>query len=158
MKKFFLLFVVAFCLLLPTSAYAKAHKKPTKSLSLYKDVTTKKVDAESYEGISFVKKYGGWNKLTKSGKLYPNKHMTRRDFLICLHNLYGGIVTATMEDLLEANEKITSKFVCDRLASLSKSLGYQITWSGYPTKMKRKDVARYIKIFATYNPKLMPRK
>ena len=146
-----LLLLVVFVLsLAPMTTFAGPRVLP------YKDVV--RIDKQSSEAISFVKRHNGWKGLIKKGRFRPNKYMTRREFLVCLHNLYGEIVTADMSDVLLANKPVTSEFVCERLAKLSKPLGFPITWSGYKKKMKRKEVARYIMIFATFNPSLMPRK
>lgn len=150
-KILFLLLLAIMMVLAPMTVFAKGSKNP------YKDVTRKKVDSQSYDAISYIKRFDGWRGLLKKGKFYPNKYMTRREFLIVLHNLYGDKVTVTMADLREANSKITSKFVCDRMVTLSKALGYPIKWAGTKAKMKRKDVARYIKIFATYNKAFTPK-
>lgn len=148
-KKALLLMVVLMLLAMPMTAFAK---------NPYKDVTRKKVDSQSYTAISYIKKYDGWRGIAKKGKLRPNKAITRREFLIVLHNLYGNKVTATMADVLSANSKITSKFACDRMVALSKVLKYPITWNGTKAKLKRKDAARYIYIFATFNSAFTPKK
>ena len=84
--------------------------------------------------------------------------MTRREFLIVLHNLYGDAVSANIGDVVAANAKVTSEFVCNRFVALSQALNFKIKWSGYKNKMTRKDVARYIVLFASYNAALAPRK
>lgn len=124
----------------------------------YKDVTRKKVDAQSYTAISYIKRFDGWRGIAKKNKLSPNKYMTRREFLIVLHNLYGDKVTASMADVRSANSKITSKYACDRMVALSKTLKYPLRWGGTKTKLKRKDAARYVYIFATFNSALAPKK
>ena len=149
---FLFVLLVALTLLASGSVYAKGTKDP------YKDVTHKKVDAQSYKAIAYIKQYNGWRGLVTKGKLSPNKAMTRREFLVVLHNLYGDKVTVTMADVRGANGKITSKYVCDRMVALSKVLKYPIKWGGTNAKMKRKDVARYIYIFATYNKAFTPKK
>lgn len=124
----------------------------------YKDVTRKKVDAQSFTAISYIKRFDGWRGIVKKGKFYPNKTMTRREYLIVLHNLYGNKITVTIADLRGANDKVTSKFVCDRMVALARKLNYPIKWNGTKAKMKRKDVARYIYTFATFNSALKPLK
>ena len=148
-KKCVFLLLVVMILAMPMTVFAKAP---------YKDVTRKKVDAQSYTAIAYIKKYNGWSGIASKGKLYPNKAITRRQFLIVLHNLYGNKVTATMDDVRHANDKITSKFACDRMVALSKVLGYPIKWNGTKVTLKRKDAARYIYIFATFNKALAPKK
>lgn len=148
-KGLFLLFIMIMVMLAPTTVFAK---------NPYKDVTKKKVDKESYKAIVYLKEHGGWNGIAKKGKLSPNKYVTRRDYLIILHNLYGDKVTATMADLRAANQKVTSKFACDRMVLLAKKLNYPIKWNGNKSKLRRKDVARYIYIFATFNKALTPKK
>ena len=146
------LFVVVMLLALAPATVFAGTKNP------YKDVTRKKVDAQSYKTIVYIKEHGGWRGIAKKNKLYPNKAVTRRDYLIILHNLYGDKVTATMADLRGANDKVTSKFACDRMVVLAKKLNYPIKWNGNKSKLKRKDVARYIYIFATFNSALAPKK
>ena len=52
------------------------------------------------------------------------------------------------DDMQSANNGINSKFVCDRMIILSIVLGYPIKeWQGTGMIMRRKDLARYIKIF-----------
>ena len=52
------------------------------------------------------------------------------------------------DDMQNANTGINSKFVCDRMIVLSIVLGYPIKeWKGTNMIMRRKDLARYIKIF-----------
>lgn len=145
-----MLLVVVILTMMPMQVFAGGNP--------YRDVTTRKVDTNSYSAIVYVKDYNGWKGLTKKGKLYPNRYMTRREFLKVLHNLYGDKVPATIIDVLCANGKITASYVCNKLAELSKVLGYPIKWNGTSMKMRRTDVARYIKIFATYNSALKPRK
>lgn len=151
MKKIFatLLLVVMILSVAPMSAFAKGAK-------VYKDVTLSKVDRQSYDAIAYVKKFGGWKSLIKKNKFKPNKFMTRREFLVVLHNLYGRKVTAEIDDIIHANSVVTSNYCCQKMVALSKNLGYEITWNGYKAKMRRKDVARYIKIFATFHQKLAP--
>ena len=83
MRRFFiLLFVVAMIVaVMPMTALAKGKKK---AKGPYRDVTTKTVDAKSYEGICHVKAEGGWRGIAKNGKLYPNKIVTRREFVMVL--------------------------------------------------------------------------
>ena len=150
-KSAFLLTFAMFVLLMMPMAVSAKSSNP------YKDVTLRTVDKQSFTAISYVKKLNGWKGLITKGKLSPNKYMTRREFLIVLHNLYGSKVAVTMADVRGANNRITSKFVCDRMVVLSKALKYPIRWTGTKAKMKRKDVARYIYIFATFNSALKPK-
>ena len=150
-KQVFMLLFVVMLLAMPMTVFAA--KGP------YKDVTRKKVDAQSIQAISYVKKnYNGWKGLIKNGKFYPNKYMTRREFLIVQHNMYKDKVTVNIADVRYANSEITSKFFCDRMVVLSKALGYPIRWNGTKVKLRRKDAARYFYIFATFNKALAPKK
>lgn len=123
----------------------------------YKDVTRKTVDSDSYNAISYVKSHKGFRDIAGT-KFYPNRKVTRREFILILHNMYGDKMTCTMDDLRYASRTITSKFACDRMVALSKKLGYPIKWAGNSQTLRRKDVARYVKIFATFNKRLAPRK
>ena len=153
-----LIVIVLVVALIPTFAYAKGRKIGKTTSRIYKDVTSRTVDAESCAGIQFVKEHGGWNGLIRRGRFFPNLYMTRKEFLIALHNLYGGRVYANIEDIILSDQIVTSDFCCQRMVAMSEGLGYKIAWNGKNVRLRRKDVARYIKIFATYNPKLMPRK
>lgn len=135
-------------MMLPMTVMAKA-KNP------YKDVTRKKVDALSYQAIVFVKDHGGWKGISRKGRLKPNKFITRRELVTILDNLYPNRVPVTIDDF-RSKRKVTSKEVCDLMVIVAANLGYKIKWTGNATKMRRKDLARYIRIFATYNPALMP--
>ena len=153
MKKRIIGFVLMMILVTTFSTIAFAGSK-----NPYKDVTRKKVDAQSFTAISYIKRFDGWRGIAKKGKFYPNKTMTRREYLMVLHNLYGNKITVTIADVRGANDKVTSKFVCDRMVALSKVLKYPIKWDGNKTKLKRKDVARYIYTFATFNSAFVPKK
>ena len=142
--------LVVATMMLPTVAFAKGHIP-------YKDVTRRKVDAKSYTAIVFVKEHHGWVDIARKGRLKPNKTLTYQDLITVLDDLYPGKLPVSMDDLRNWRKKADSVVVCNKLAELSAALGYKISWSGVKSsKMKRKDLARYIMIFATYNPALMP--
>ena len=145
-----LLAVLTF-MLMPATAFAKSNNP-------YKDVTHKTVDATSYDAIVYIKQHHGWSGIARKGRLHPNRTITRRQFLMILHNLYGDKVTAGIWDVRAANSKITINWACQRMVELAKALGLTITWNGANTVMKIKDAARYIRIFATYNPAFTPKR
>lgn len=150
-----LLLVVCLAMsLMPMMAMAKGKKSGV----VYKDVTLKKVDAQSYAAIEYVKAHGGWSGIAHKGKLRPNKAVTRQEMLRVLDNMYPDKVPVSIIDFRLWYKKVTSQEVCDKMVELSAALGYKIQWTGNTAKMKRKDLARYIKIFATYNAKLAPLK
>ena len=151
-RKGFATVVFVFLFVMMISVAAMAAKDP------YKDVTKKKVDVQSYNAICYVKQHSGWRGISKKGKLRPNKFITRREFMVILYNFYGDRVPATVLDVKSANTGISSQFVCTKCVELSKILGYPIKWKGTNQRMTRKDVARYVKIFATYNAKFAPRR
>ena len=153
MKKFLALMLVVVFVFSLSSVTAFAGPRV---INPYKDL--KKTDKTSIEANKKKKKYNGWKGIAKKNKFKPNKFMTRREFLVTLHNLYGRKVTAGIDDIIHANDVVTSDFCCKKMAALSKGLGYEISWNGYKAKMRRKDVARYIKIFATFHKKLTPHK
>ena len=153
MKKLVSLLLVVVFVLTLTSAEVLAASDP------YSDVTNRSVDNSSYNAIAYVKQHHGWDGgIIKKKKFYPNKYMTRREFMLALYNLYGDKVPATVSDVIYANTVVTSAFVCSKCVALSSVLKYPIKWSGNSSKMKRKDVARYLKIFATYNSAFKPRR
>ena len=150
-----LVVLVVIAATMPAVAFAKGGRQQQR---IYKDVTTSKVDKDSYDAIVFIAQHNGWYGLIRRGRLYPNQYMTRREFFTVLCNLYGNIVPAICEDVVLANSITTSDYCCKKMAALSVALGYEITWDGYNDRMRRKDVARYIKKFAYFNPSLMPRR
>ncbi|MBQ3433250.1 hypothetical protein IJG22_03080 [Candidatus Saccharibacteria bacterium] len=149
MKKIFSIIVLLVVIMMPMTALAK---------NPYKDVNAKTVDAKGIESIAYIKKHSGWKAIVKNGKLNPNRIMTRREFLIVLHNLYGSAVTVTVADLKAANKKLTSAYACNRMVDLSKVLKYPIKWTGTKDKLTRAGAARYIHVFATFNAALAPKK
>lgn len=150
---FFTVIVVMLTLAMPASVFAaKKSKRP------YKDVTLKTVDKSSYTAIKYVKKYKGWQGLVKNGRLYPNRYMTKHELYVVLHNLYGTKVPASVVTACKGKKvKMSTQFVRDQLITLGKSLGLQIKWGGNSYVMRRKDVARQIKIFAEYDSAFTPR-
>ena len=153
MKKILSLLLVVIVVLTMAPAQVLAASNP------YKDVTKRSVDEGSYTAIVYVKRHHGWSGgIIKKKRFFPNKYMTRQEFMLALYNLYGEKVPATVSDVIYANTVVTSAFVCSKCVALSSVLKYPIKWSGNGMKMKRKDVARYLKIFATYNSAFKPRK
>lgn len=153
MKKLVSLLLVVIVILTIAPAQVLAASNP------YNDVTKRSVDDGSYTAIAYVKQHHGWDGgLIKKRRFYPNKYMTRREFILALYNLYGDKIPVTVSDVINANTIVTSSYVCSKCVALSKILKYTIKWTGNGMKMKRKDVARYLKIFATYNSAFKPRK
>ena len=148
-KKLFITVVMVLTLMVSTVAMAA---------NPYKDVTRKRIDAQSYDAIVYVKQHNGWRGIARKGKLYPNRFITRREFLVILYNFYGKKVPADILDVKSANTGVNSRFCCNKMVQISKVLGYPIKWVGTSQRMTRKDVARYVKIFATFNPKLAPQR
>lgn len=154
MKKVGRVFMLAFvfCMLLSVSVLAGRVKNP------YKDVTGKKVDKQSFSAIVYVKQHGGWRGIAKKGKLKPDKVLTRAELITVLDNLYPGKVPVTINDIRRSERRVTSKEVCSLMVKVATNLNYKISWAGNSTVMRRKDLARYIKIFASYNTALAPLK
>lgn len=117
----------------------------------YKDVTTKTIDKASIKSIRYVKKAGGFKGVIKGKKFYPNKKMTRRQYLMVLDNLYPGKVEVTMNDLKKANKSVTEKYVTSKMVKVAKNFGMTITWEGGKKKLSRASVANYIKSFAEFD-------
>ncbi len=151
MKKLLsVLLVVVFLVVTPANVFAA---------NPFKDVTKSSVDSASYSAIVYVKAHKGWNGLTSKGKVKPNAYMKRWEFIKMLYYMYGEkFVPSSIWDSINANMTCDSKYVINKYVELSKKLGYPIKWSGNSTKMKRKDVARYAKIFGTYHKKLAPKR
>ena len=117
----------------------------------YKDVTTKKIDKKSIKSIRYIKKAGGYKGVIKGKKFYPNKKMTRRQYLMVLDNLYPGKVTVTMNDLKKANKPVTEKYVTSKMVKVAKKFGMTITWKGGKKKLSRASVSNYIVSFAKFD-------
>lgn len=149
-RVFVLLVVLAFALM-PMTAFAKSRNP-------YKDVNRRTVDAKSLNAIIFVEYYDGWRGIAKGRRLHPNRNITRRQFLVALHNMWKEKVKADILDVRNANSNISFDWGCQRMVILGKALGLDITWNGPKKKMKIKDAARYIKIFATFDARFAPHK
>ena len=117
----------------------------------YKDVNKKTIDAKSIRSIKLIKKAGGFKGVFDGKKFYPNKKMTRRQYLMVLDNLYPGKVEVTMNDLKKANKSVTEKYVTSKMVKVAKEFGMTISWKGGKKKLSRASVANYIKSFAEFD-------
>ena len=123
----------------------------------FKDVSRTRLSADDYAAIAYIDTYRGWRGLTRRNRLYPYRFMTRLEVVRLLRNLYPDDVMITKDDRYYGKQFITSQWLCARLSELAEELGCPIEWYGYPnTRMRRKDVARYIKIFAGFDPAFEP--
>ncbi|MBR2725521.1 hypothetical protein IKF28_03525 [Candidatus Saccharibacteria bacterium] len=118
----------------------------------YKDVNRENIDAKSIKSIKFIKKHGGFKGVFTGKKFYPNKKMTRRQYLLVLNNLYPGKVKITMNDLRKANKPVTEKYVTSKMVKLAADgYGMKITWKGGKKKLSRASVCNYIRSFAKFD-------
>lgn len=120
----------------------------SKKTSMYKDVTKKKVGSKSYKAVKYLKAHGAFSGVVKGKKFYPNKKITKKQYLRILRNLYGN---AAPKDA-KASGYVTEKYALNKLVQVAKNLGISITWKGRSNRLTRVDVARYIKIFIDFDP------
>ena len=118
----------------------------------YKDVNRKTIDKHSIQSIKKIERAGGFKGVFRGKKFYPNKKMTRRQYLMVLDNLYPGKVTVTMNDLKKANKPVTKTYVTRKMIGVAKNYGMTITWKGGKKKLSRASVANYIISFAEFDP------
>ncbi|MBO7718168.1 hypothetical protein J6S37_01585 [Candidatus Saccharibacteria bacterium] len=150
MKKMLVTFVMVLSVLFSVTTPAFAG-------SGYTDVTKAKVGESAYKAITYIKKYGGWKDVANGKKFYPNRKITRREFLTVLGNLYGDQrVPANFQDVRYANKTITAEWACKRMVAQAKVLGLTITWKGGNTVLTRKSAAQYMTVFCKFDPALKP--
>ena len=159
---------------LTTQASTATSTTTGKAKNPYPDVTAKTVGKYAYNSIKFVKAHGGYkgviagtryvrqpNGLYKkvTGKFYPKKTVTKREFIYVLSNLYGSKkVSVSADDMKNANKPATEKWAKVKMVATAKKLGYPIKWGGgSSTKLTRASAANYLYVFATCNAKLMPK-
>ena len=119
----------------------------------YKDVTRKQIDKKSIRSIRYLKKAGAFKGVIKGKKFYPNKKMTRRQYLKILKNLYPGRVPVTKADKKKAKKKVTEYYVTHKMVKVAESYGITIKWDGSKKKkLSRASVANYVKSFAEFDP------
>ncbi|MBR3052232.1 hypothetical protein IKG60_01250 [Candidatus Saccharibacteria bacterium] len=150
MKKFVCAILVAVMMtMLAIPAYA----------ATYSDVTPSKLGTKNYDAIMYIESFKGWKGLAKNGKLYPNKYITRQQFLQVLYNLYRKKVPADIFDVVHGNYIVTEYYLTQKCVELAKALKHNISWAGdKKKKMMRKDVARLLEIFCKHNSKFVPKK
>ena len=152
---------------------AKTVTTAGKAKNPYPDVTVKTVGKYAYNAIKFVKAHGGYkgvvsgtkyvkqkNGLYKkvTGKFYPKKTVTKREFVYVLANLYGNKkVSVSTDDMKNANKPATEKWARAKMVATAKKLGYPIKWGGgKSTKLTRASAANYLYVFGNFNKKLTP--
>ena len=107
MKKFtnFVVLMLAIVLIVgsvPVEASALSKKKASKAP--YTDVTVKKVGKDTYGAVKYLKQHGAFKGVIKGKKFYPNKVITRQEFILMLANLYGDdVVPVTAADIRYKN-------------------------------------------------------
>ena len=138
---------------------ANAGMTAGKSADPYTDVTLKKVDKDTYNAVKFLKSHKAFKNVISGSKFYPNKKITRRQFLLVLQNLYGNKVPVTYTDLKNMNKSITAKYACDKMVAIAKKCGVKITWNGSKSViLTRGGAAVYIKIFVDFTKSWLPLK
>lgn len=124
----------------------------------YKDVTVKKVGKANYKAIVYVKEHKGYKDVISGKKFYPNKKITRWEFLTMLGNFYGDKkVPVSMKDIRNANKKVTSKWACNKMVEVAEyGFGMSISWEGGNNTLTRASASRYLKIFADFDEAFKP--
>lgn len=149
------IFVIALVMaLLPLNAFAASSSKP------YKDVSQKTVGKNAYTAIKYVKAHEGYIGFVKGKKFYPNKAITRRQFIVMLKNFYGEKkVPVGIWDVIYANKKATPKWATAKMVDVAKKFGMDITWNNNSSKkMSRALASRYLYVFASFDSAFKPRK
>ena len=133
-----------------TKSSKKSSSTSTKKFSMYKDVTKKKVGSKAYSAIKYLKKHGAFSGVFKGKKFYPKKKITKKQYLKVPRNLYGK--NAPKDSIKKAKGYVTEKYALKKLVEVAKNIGISITWNGGSRKLTRAEIARYIKIFADFDP------
>lgn len=139
--------------LVPVTALSKKVAKAP-----YKDVTTKKVGAYTVEAVSYLKTHGAFRGVIKGNRFYPNKVVTRQEFILMLANLYGDdIVPVTAADIRYKNT--STNVEGHRLVRLTKELGNPVSWpiSRTTPKFTRKLAVEMIYNFTQLDEAFLPR-
>lgn len=118
--------------------------------TMYKDVTKKKVGSKAYSAIKYLKKHKAFSGVFKGSKFYPKKKVTKKQYLKVLRNLYGK--NAPSDSISKAKGYVTEKYALKKLVQVAKNIGISIKWNGRNRKLTRAEIARYIKIFADFDP------
>lgn len=130
----------------PVTAYAKVtYASSSKANSSKQKKSVKKNKSERYfsdvksktkyrEDIEWLAKHGAFKGIAKKGKKFkPNAVITRRQFCTILDNLYGDKIDLTISS---PKAKVTQKFLTDTLTTVSKQLGYKVSWNGGSPKSR----------------------
>ena len=156
-KRFVKFAILTICLVMlvgsvPVSAVARPNKSP------YSDVTVKKVGRETYDAVNYLKTYGAFRGIVKGKKFYPNKVVTRKEFILMLANLYGDdVVPVTAKDFRYT--KTSTNVEGHRLIRLTKNLGNPVSWPVSKTtpRFTRALAARMIYQFIQLDKAFLPR-
>lgn len=122
--------------------------KTTNKKAMYKDVTKKKVGIKNFNAVKYLKAHGAFSGVVKGKRFYPNKRITKKQYLRILRNCYGN---AAPKDA-KASGYVTEKYALTKLVQVAKNLGIRIRWKGRANRLTRVEAARYIKIFIDFDP------
>ena len=151
---------VAFCP--PIQAQAKVtyeNSSDSKSSTKKKSERYFSDVSKSYEyraQIEWLAKKGAYKGIAKKGKKFkPEAVLTRKQLGMILDNLYGDRINITIKD---PKKKVTQKYATKMLTSVSKQLGYTVTWSGGAPKAQvtRAKFSYYLRSMIKYDKKLEP--
>lgn len=111
-----------------TPAYAKSSSTSSR---YFKDVTKK---TKHYKQVEWMAKNGGLKGIASKGKNFkPGRVTDEGTFVKMLQNLYGSRISISTKT---PSKLLTQKFATTTLTSVSKQLGYRVTWSGGAPKGK----------------------
>ena len=130
-------------------------KKVTKAP--YTDVTVKKVGADTYEAVQYLKQHGAFKGVITGKKFYPNKVITRQEFIIILGNIYGDDkIPVTAKDIRYKNT--STNVEGHRLIQLTSNLGQPMAWpvSRTTPRFTRALAAKMIYNFTQLDPAFAP--
>ena len=156
---FVVLMLVAVLLICNFTVSVNAYSVKKSTAKPYTDVTRKKVDAKTLEAVTYLKKHGAFKDVVKGKKFYPNKVITRQEFILILGNLYGDDkVPVTAEDV--RFKKTSTNVEGHRLIKLTRALGNPVSWpvSRHTPRFTRALAAKMIYDFTQLDQHFLPRR
>ena len=115
----------------PNSNSQKKSVKKNKTEKYFSDV---KKGTQYRSDIEWLAKHGAFKTIAKKGKKFkPTLVITRRQVGTILNNLYGNRIDLTIKD---PEKKVTQGFMTETLTTVSKQLGYKVTWKGGAPKAR----------------------
>ncbi|MBR2708754.1 hypothetical protein IKE98_00215 [Candidatus Saccharibacteria bacterium] len=153
-KKFVALLLLATAMLLVTVPVFAATKP-------YTDVTVEYWGRDVYKAVKYIKKHSGFKGVIKGTKFYPEKVMTRKEFLKILVNLYGKKrVPITATDRKKYKKPIRAQWVINKLNAVLKKSRKKgvIDWRPANFKVPRHLAVCYIYGYLYQDFRMKPQK